>query len=100
MIKLVDTNQFALPGTNERFIHIATLVKGVQEFMYFVDLETQHRYLEAITGGHLEFIEDEELVKELEEKLDAAKISYEQFLPRRFLIQQPDVPNKSYFTKR
>lgn len=60
-MKLIDTNRYHLPGTNGKFLHIATVHAGVREFMCFADIEQSQVYIEEITGGQLHFIEDDSL---------------------------------------
>ena len=64
--KLLDTNLFYLPGTQDRFVHLASIGYRFQEFMCFIDLYTDHIYIEEITGGHLEQIVDNSLLDALE----------------------------------
>ena len=62
----LNTDLFFLPGTSNRFVHLATLANAFQEFMCFVDVHSEQFYIEEITGGHLEQIKDESLFKDLE----------------------------------
>jgi hypothetical protein len=65
-ILLISTQQFSLPGTKQRFWHMATLHMGFREFMVFRDRLTQQVYIEEITGGHgPNFIADQQLAEEL-----------------------------------
>lgn len=64
-MKLIDSNRFYLPGTHERFLHLASVHHGVREFMCFMDVRTQKVYIEEVTGGHLEFVEDDSLVSDI-----------------------------------
>jgi hypothetical protein len=74
-MKLIDTNRHYLKGTNDRFLHLATVQMGVREFICFADLLTRKPpYIEEVTGGHLEFIEDEQLAKALEDFLRYHKV--------------------------
>jgi hypothetical protein len=68
-VKLVDTNRFYLPGTDERFLHMATIHHGVREFLCFQDVVTSTTYIEEITGGTLSFIEDDSLAQGLSDFL-------------------------------
>ena len=68
-MQILDSDQYALPGTNKRFVHLATVGRNTREFIYFIDRITNERYIEEITGGHLEFIEKESLAKEIEDFL-------------------------------
>lgn len=68
MFVTTDTNRYHLkvPRPNhERWLHLATIQKGVREFMLFVDLQTSKAYIEEITGGSLEKIEDDQLHQDL-----------------------------------
>lgn len=62
---VVNTNIFELPGTNGRFVHLASVHNGVREFMCFLDALSQKCYIEEITGGSLTFIEDDNLAFDL-----------------------------------
>jgi hypothetical protein len=62
---LVDSNRFYLPGTNKRFLHLASVREGIREFVCFADLRTRKVYIEEDSGHSLEFIEDDSLVEEL-----------------------------------
>jgi len=67
---IINKKTFPLPGTRGRFTHLATIQYGIREFMYFKD-KLEHRvYIEEITGGHLERIEDDSLWNSLKEFLD------------------------------
>jgi len=62
-MRLIDTSRFFLKGTQNRFIHLATVHHGVREFMCFADKCTNKTYIEEITGGSLVFIEDDSLAQ-------------------------------------
>jgi hypothetical protein len=64
MFKLINSDIFPLPGA-PGWIHLATVHRGIREYMCFRDNVTGKTYIEEITGGSLEFIEDDSLVKEL-----------------------------------
>ena len=70
--RLINTDQFVLPRTHDRFVHLATISYGFREFMYFLDKNQGTTYVEEITGGSLNKIEDDSLwyalYKFLEEK--------------------------------
>jgi len=74
MIKILNGNRFYLKGTNNRFMHLATMTRGFNEYICFVDMHTSECYIEQITGGSLSFIDDDDLVRELKYYLDQAKI--------------------------
>lgn len=62
-MKLINSNRFYLAGTSTRFLHLATVHNGVREFMCFVDRFSRQVYIEEITGGQLEFINDDSLAQ-------------------------------------
>lgn len=102
MLKATNTNQFALPGTSERFIHIVTFEKqsgfnSTRTFIYFCDLETSKRYCEEIFGGQLLQIKDEDLLKDIENWLFLHKFSQVVILPRDYLTHEPIDSIKKYF---
>lgn len=91
-MKLVNTNRFILAGTNNRFLHVATIVDGLHEFMCMYDLYTQKLYIEEITGGHLEFIQDDALANALAEFLRESGVldANKPMLPdNQWLLQKP-----------
>jgi hypothetical protein len=61
MFKVASSNMFDLPGTGGRFVHLASITKSVREYMLFVDIDTNQCYIEEVTAGHLEFINDDSL---------------------------------------
>lgn len=63
--KLMNTNRYFLKGSNHRMLHIASIQKGLREFMIFIDLKEQEAYFEEVTGGHLEVIDDDNLFEDL-----------------------------------
>lgn len=65
-MKLIDTNRYFLKGTNDRFLHLASIQDGLQEYICLYDVHTTQMYIERITGGHMEFIEDDSLAAALE----------------------------------
>lgn len=66
MFKIINKNTFFLKGTGNRFFHLATITFSVREFMVFMDTYKNKVYIEEVTGGSLNFIEDESLAKDLE----------------------------------
>lgn len=60
-----DATNFYLPGTGNRFKHLATVLCGTREYIAFIDLRGGTTYIEEITGGHLEQIQDDTLWTEL-----------------------------------
>jgi len=75
---LVSSKRFPLKvqGNSNRFWHLATIHYGVREYMYFVDTLTLKTYIEEITGGHLETIEDDSLWQELANFIQSKGITY------------------------
>ena len=65
MIKAINTNRFYLQNTNRRFIHLVTMIDGIHEFILFLDTVSSQCYIEEITGGQLEAIEDDNLWHDL-----------------------------------
>ena len=64
-MKLINTNRFLLPtltGTPP-VLHLATIQDGVKEYICFYTLGSI--YVEEITGGHLELVEEDSLHEEL-----------------------------------
>jgi hypothetical protein len=79
-MKLLNSNKFFLNGTKNRYSHLATIGDGLKEYMCFIDNKTMKVYIEQITGGHLEFINDDQLANELASFLadkGITKITYE-----------------------
>ncbi len=68
-MKITDSNRYFLPNTNGRFVHLATVQNSIKEYICFFDLQDRRCYIEDITTGNLEFIQDDELAKELSEFL-------------------------------
>jgi hypothetical protein len=68
-MKLINTNRFYLQGTNNRFIHIATIQDGLHEYMALWDSLEKKFYIESIDGGTLAFIDDDKLVEDLRDFL-------------------------------
>lgn len=64
-ISIDDDKVYPLPNTNGRFIHLATLKKGVRLFIVFVDESTLSLYIEEITTGQLQVINNDELFMSL-----------------------------------
>lgn len=64
-MKLIDTNRYYLKGTQNRFVHIATVASNLREFISFFDTVERKLYIEEMTGGSLVFIEDESLAHDI-----------------------------------
>lgn len=79
---LLDPKQFSLPGTNNRFYHLATILYGVREFMFMMDMVDTTTYIEEITGGNLSKIEDDELWQALAEFIQEKSINRFTNLPQ------------------
>jgi hypothetical protein len=61
--ELVDDKKYALQGTKGRFIHMATVRGGLREFVLLQDQALGDIYLNEITAGGVDVIEDDELFK-------------------------------------
>jgi len=59
---MIDTNPFPLkiPECPNAIWHLATVHEGVREYIYYVTLWDRQFYLEEITGGSLQKIEEDE----------------------------------------
>lgn len=68
-MRLIDTNRYYLQGTNNRFVHVATVSDNFREFISFFDRLDRKLYIEEMTGGSLIFIEDDSLAKEISDFL-------------------------------
>ena len=68
-MKIINSNIFALRGTNKRFIHLATIQDGFREYTHFYDSWTGQAYIEELTGGRLFFIKDDDKWIELDQFL-------------------------------
>ena len=55
-------------------MHLATVHDNFREFMCFIDKQTQKVYIEEISGGSLQFIEDDQLAHELAAFLTMHKV--------------------------
>ncbi len=63
MFKLLNSNRYYLPNTDNRFLHLATVHHSVREYICFADTKTQNIYIEEITRGILQWISDDKLVE-------------------------------------
>jgi len=73
-MKIINTNIFYLPNTNNRFIHLATIQDNLREYIYFKDssprlFHSPPSYIEELTGGHLTRIKSDDKVREVEQLL-------------------------------
>lgn len=63
---LKNSDRYLLPGTQGRFLHLATVHRNTQEYICLQDLKTKKTYIEEVTlTGSLEFIEDDSLVRDI-----------------------------------
>lgn len=74
-MKIASRKRYLLNNTHGRFVHLATVVHNVREFMYFLDSALNQTYIEEITGGHLSKIEDDSLWYELGAFLQEQKVT-------------------------
>ena len=61
--ELIDSQKYALQGTKGRFLHMATVRGGLREFVLLQDQALGDIYLNEVTAGGVEMIEDDELVE-------------------------------------
>lgn len=78
---LANSSIFDLPGSNGRFVHLASIHYGAREFMGFVDRTSSKAYIEEVTGGHLEVVTDDNLWTEIADYLNERQLMD----PRRLL---------------
>lgn len=88
--RLLNTNRFYLPGTGGEYLHLASISYGLKEYMCFANTRTQEIYIEAITGGQLEFIEDNSLVESIAKFLEDKQVT---------LMSKPLLPDKVWYKK-
>lgn len=72
--KLIDTNRYFLEGTRNNFIHIASIGRGLREFVLLLERSTKKVYLNEITGGNLEYIDDDSLYEDLMNFVEEKKL--------------------------
>lgn len=67
-MKIINSNRFFLnvPAQPNQWLHLATVQHGLREYMCFQDKLTEEVYIEEVTGGLLEKIEDDSLAQDLE----------------------------------
>lgn len=70
--KIISTDKFylAVPNDPGRWKHLASITLGVREFVFLEDTRDGRRYIEEITGGHLEKIDDDPLWHALMQFID------------------------------
>lgn len=86
-MKLVDTNRYYLPGTGA--LHLASVQEGVHEYICFY--LAGKIYIEEITGGHLEYIEDDSLAQGLTDFLTFQGV---------LSSNKPLLPDQSWLVKK
>jgi hypothetical protein len=86
--RLLNTNRFYLNGTNQRFLHLASLVYGLREFMCFIDRQFTKIYIEEVSGGRLEYIKDDDLVAAIHNFLNERKL---------LNMDRPPISDKEWF---
>ncbi len=64
-MKLSDTSRYYLNGTNKRFLHLATVLDNIREYICIYDLVEQKCYIEQVIGTQLTFIEDDKVAEEI-----------------------------------
>jgi len=69
--RFTDTNIYPLPGTNGLYMHLASISSGLREFLYFKNTKTNQTWIEEITSGSLQRIEEETLWSDLYAFLEA-----------------------------
>lgn len=68
-MKLTDSNRFYLPNTSNLYLHLATVQRNLREYLCFANVTTQQIYIEEVTGGQLQFIDDDKLAEGIHEFL-------------------------------
>lgn len=87
-MKLINSNRYYLPGQT-RFIHIATCIDGLKEYICMIDTKTQQCYIEELTYRGLEFIEDDNIVKDIQGLLESKHL----LDMKQGLVLEPDKRN-------
>lgn len=83
-MKLLNSDRFFLKGTNQRFIHVATVQDGLHEYVYLFDTFTKKNYIEELTTCGLEYIKDDRIVEEINNFLfekNVTNLKYGDFSP-------------------
>lgn len=90
--KLINSNRFYLPGTNNKFLHLATVQESIREYICFVDIRTIQVYIEEITGGAGPF-----LIKD-----DKEAEAIHNFLMEKGILDmaRPLIPDREWFRKK
>ncbi len=92
-MQVLNSNHFYLntPGCPNSWLHLASVGHGVREFMCFMSVKNGCVYIEEVTGGTgPDFIEDEELAKEIKDFLDKKNL---------LNITKPPIPDKEWYPK-
>jgi len=90
--KLINSNRFYLPGTKNKWLHLATVTYGVREFICFSNVDNQKIYIEEITGGTgPNLIKDDSLLEALH-----------QFLTEKTILNmmRPLIPDNIWYRKK
>ena len=74
-MKLLSSKTHPLKGTNEEYWHLATVEDGVHEYMCFLCMKNNKVFIEEITGGQLEFINDDSLALDIAKFLESKGIT-------------------------
>ena len=64
-MKITNTDRYYLKGTNNRFLHLATVIDRLHEYIAFIDLQTNKCYIEELTVNGLLFIEDDDIAEDV-----------------------------------
>lgn len=88
-MKLADSNRFYLPNTHKQYLHLATVQDGLREYLCFANVRTQQIYIEEVTGGQLEFIEDDQRAAALHDFLVECGV---------LVMNKPLLPDKEWYS--
>ena len=70
-MKLISKDRYYLKGTQNQFLHLATVHDSVREYMCFANVVTRQIYIEEITGGGgPHFIDDDSLALAIQQFLE------------------------------
>ncbi len=89
-MKLLDTNRYYLPGQNV-YLHLATITENLREWVCFADTRTNQVFIEELTFGQLDRIEDDSLAQALSDFL-----TYKGVL----LMDKPLIPDEAWYNKK
>lgn len=82
--QVLNSNRFYLPGAEGEVLHLASIAKGLREFVCFYQRRGHNLYLEEITGGQLRKIEEESLWNDL-----YIFLAHKGFLKEPFILEGP-----------